>query len=192
MKRFTIGLCGLLVLGLVTAVHAEEPTPEKKAASEKAYKELSEFLMADGGVWKATVPEREQVDGKWTPTGKMDEMVNSYRLIAEGTFLQRTDTKNGEPVDQLMIIGVDSETKELSVWVFAKIGVDPAPITKQKDGIWIIADTSTDEQGQLVKWKMTLTLGKDKIRLETAATVDGNELPKEVIGPPINWKRHKK
>ena len=64
MKRFAIGLCGLLVLGLAWAIHAEEPTEEKKADSEKAYKEISEFLLADGGVWKATVPEREQVDGE--------------------------------------------------------------------------------------------------------------------------------
>lgn len=190
MKRFTLGLCGLLVLGLVMAVHAEEPTPEKKVESEKAFQEIGEFLLADGGVWKATVPEREQVEGKWTPTGKMDELVHTYRRIAEGAFIQRFDTKNGVPVDEVMIFGVDSKTKELSVWNFAKIGVDPAPITKQEDRTWIIADSSTNDQGQLVKWKMTLTLDKDRVRQEMAATVDGVELAKDVIGPPINWTRN--
>jgi hypothetical protein len=187
MKRFTVGLCAMLILGLVSSVSAQDEA--EKTETEKAFDEYAKFLTR--GVWKATVKLGEVVDGKWQPTGEVSERVQEYRLFGGGRYMQRIDTADGEPRDRMLIIGVDPETDKVTWWFFGPNRVVSGTSTK-KENAWVIEGSMTNDEGQKVEWRNSRTLGQDEFRVEFHAKTDGEEAPKEALAPPVTWKLHKK
>ena len=187
MKCFTAGICAMLILGLVSTLSAQEEA--EKTETQKAFDEYAKFLTR--GVWKATVKLGEVVNDKWQPTGEVSERVQEYRLFGGGRYMQRIDIVDGEPGDYMLIIGVDPATDKGTWWFFGPNRVASGTSTKSGN-CWIAEGARTNEQGEKLEWKNIRTLGQGEVRVETQAKVDGEEVPKEALAPPVTWKLHKK
>jgi hypothetical protein len=190
MKRVTAGLCAMLVLGLISSsVSAQEEA--EKTETEKAFDEYAKFLTR--GVWKATVKRGSVVNDKWQPTGEVTERVQEYRLFAGGRFMQRIDFVDGEQRDGMVVVGVAPQTDKVTWWQFSPNNVLSGTSEKNDDGTWTTGGSMTNAAGQKVEWKRIRTLEGDEYRIETVQVkVDGEELAKAALDPPITWKLHKK
>jgi hypothetical protein len=188
MKRITVGLCAVLVFGLVSSSLSAQEEVEK-TETERAFDEYAKFLTR--GVWKATVKLGEVVGDEWQPTGEVSERVLEYRMFGEGRYMQLIETVDGEQRDRIVIIGVEPETDKVTWWLFGPNRVISGT-SKKKGNAWVIEGSMTNDEGKEVEWTSIRTLGKDELRMETSAKVDGEEMPKEALAPPVTWKLHKK
>jgi hypothetical protein len=196
MRRVVFVLCGLLIVAQSPSVAAQEVEPVTTEA-EKLYKEFAEYMI--GGVWKAKIKLGERIsqgeDGprKWVPSGEVEEAEDEYNWIADRRFVQLVSRRNGKPVDNIILIGVDSTSGKLTWWNFNKRGMLPAAVTKDRDGKFNINTTLTNQAGRVLSWKIiVLPNGKDQTTVTTAFAIDGVEAPKDSQGPPTIWKRHPK
>lgn len=142
MKRAAVGLCAIVVFGLISIVHAQEEAA--KTETEKAFDEYAEFLTR--GVWKATVPLGEVANDKWEPTGEVSERVQEYRRFGGGRYLQRIDIADGEPRDYMLIIGVDPEADKVTWWFFGPNRITSGK-SEKKGNVWTAEGATTNAQG---------------------------------------------
>jgi hypothetical protein len=131
------------------------------------------------------------VDGKWTPTGKTNDVVHQYRWFGKGKFLQLSGTTNGEKDDGITVIGIDPATNKLTWWGFGDQGLGKFTMTLEKEGEWILAGEFTTPDGDKIVWKSkAVRVGQDEVRL-TPVESSLNSVKQDAPVDVSIWTRHR-
>jgi hypothetical protein len=145
----------------------------EESEAKKTLKEYGKFVV--GGIWRHT-----------NDAGRTTEF--TYKWIHDGQFVQATMKR--EDLKYLMIVGLDPETEEATLWLFTDDGrVGKCIITKAGDA-WMYKTKLRGPKFDLkASQKVTKVNENEMTRESTSITLNGKQLtpPK-----PLTFKRHKK